>query len=412
MTPSNSRPLLSDYLADKIRQALEQRGLIRNWRQFSRSIGVDYKWSHVYLNDLDVAGVCDVRHYGPGQHIIISKTGTVSREEQRMVIGFDPGAGKCAISHSGKQHMLLSQVSIDDGTRLYGGAGVATGGNRPVSVETADGKFWVGNGAHDYGHPVENLDFERLTGSPEMRAMYYAALSRIAKPGELLDVALLVVGLPNAVLKRADKRTIVDSVKAFMGGAHTWVCSGKEMRANVQRVNIAGQPIGALMEFMLTPEGTMKADAARYHAKEVGVVNIGASTLDLSVVRDGRIVERFTDGNESGARQLLAQLNTGRRYSMSEMDARARAGQLELNGQLNVWWSEINGAIDELWGRAWPRYSKVILCGGGVYLLQEKLQNKFGPLVYSASNPVLSTAIGLERIGLWQEQGRGGKAAA
>jgi hypothetical protein len=187
-----------------------------------------------------------------------------------------------------------------------------------------------------------------------------------------------------------------------MSGGHAWEANGAHYTMVVDDVRVAGQPVGALMEFLLDEAGDMKLEKKAIYPKEIGIINVGMSTVDLTVVRGGVAVERFTTGFEGGARRLLTMLNPGKHYTLHEMDARARNQQLTLNGEADVWWSEING--------------KVILCGGGTYLLKEKLQSKFGPLVYSAANPVLSTCVGLERIGLFnarkKEKAHAGEAQA
>jgi hypothetical protein len=49
---------------------------------------------------------------------------------------------------------------------------------RPLHIENARGAFYVGHGAHGFGRPVQNLDFDRLTGSPEMLALFHGALTQ------------------------------------------------------------------------------------------------------------------------------------------------------------------------------------------------------------------------------------------
>ena len=49
---------------------------------------------------------------------------------------------------------------------------------RPLHVENVRGSFYVGQGAHNCGRPVESLDFDRLTGSPEMLALFHGAMTQ------------------------------------------------------------------------------------------------------------------------------------------------------------------------------------------------------------------------------------------
>ena len=52
---------------------------------------------------------------------------------------------------------------------------------RPLYIENERGAFYVGHGAHQFGRPVQNLDFDRLTGSPEMLALFHGALTLYLK---------------------------------------------------------------------------------------------------------------------------------------------------------------------------------------------------------------------------------------
>jgi hypothetical protein len=50
-------------------------------------------------------------------------------------------------------------------------------GAKPRRVEGKVGSFYVGQGTHTVGRLVQNLDFDRLTGSPEMMALFDGAMT-------------------------------------------------------------------------------------------------------------------------------------------------------------------------------------------------------------------------------------------
>jgi hypothetical protein len=90
----------------------------------------------------------------------------------------------------------------------------------PLTVETTYGTFYVGEGAHDWGSPIENLDFDRLTGSPELRALLYAAFALAGAEGE----AKIIVGLPLEVASDPDVKR---GLREFLVGDHSWALDGK-----------------------------------------------------------------------------------------------------------------------------------------------------------------------------------------
>jgi hypothetical protein len=93
-------------------------------------------------------------------------------------LAYDPGAGAIKAVYDGQPMLLPSAVAVNGQHRLHGIAGLKNR-KRPLLITTNDGEFYVGPGAHDFGRPVENLDFDRLTGTPEMRALFYAMLTRL-----------------------------------------------------------------------------------------------------------------------------------------------------------------------------------------------------------------------------------------
>ncbi len=73
--------------------------------------------------------------------------------------------------------MLQSAVATDGAQALSTLVGLKAT-RRPLAITDEGGSFYVGHGAHAFGRPIQNLDFERLTGSPEMRALFHGALTK------------------------------------------------------------------------------------------------------------------------------------------------------------------------------------------------------------------------------------------
>jgi len=68
-------------------------------------------------------------------------------------------------------------VAVNGATSLGKLVGLKSA-RRPSHITNERGSFYVGQGAHQFGRPVQNLDFDRLTGSPEMLALFHGALTR------------------------------------------------------------------------------------------------------------------------------------------------------------------------------------------------------------------------------------------
>ena len=83
-------------------------------------------------------------------------------------LAFDPGYGNVKVFTEAGGVVMQSAVSIAGERLITRMTGVRIR-RPPLRVSTSAGEFYVGEGAHDWGRPVENLDFDRLNGSPEMR---------------------------------------------------------------------------------------------------------------------------------------------------------------------------------------------------------------------------------------------------
>jgi hypothetical protein len=92
-------------------------------------------------------------------------------------LAFDAGFG--SIKLFGKRGGLLLQSAVaTNGTTSLGKLVGLKSARRPLHIANERGSFYVGQGAHQFGRPVQNLDFDRLTGSPEMLALFHGALTK------------------------------------------------------------------------------------------------------------------------------------------------------------------------------------------------------------------------------------------
>jgi hypothetical protein len=273
----------------------------------------------------------------------------------------------------------------------------------PLKVETIAGCFYVGEGAHDWGRPVENLDFDRLNGSPEMLALFLGAMSRYGLPTEPIT---LIVGLPIATLMGENAQHTQEAVVAFLRGAHTWRADGVEQSVTISQVRITSQPVGAMFDYLLTDEGEMPLDRRVVFKGEIGILGIGFNTLDLLVVRGGSPVQRFTAGETLGVRRLLELTNHDGIYSLAELDAKLRGDSLDIQTALPIWRSELLGFLEKRWGGSFRRFSRVVIVGGGARLLRDPLLLRFKEKAFIPDDPIIATARGLYKYTLMQARRR------
>jgi len=329
----------------------------------------------------------------------------VKKDDKAIVnIGFDPGMG--AIKLYGPQGgvEMPSQVATNGTKKLAHFTGLSRRA-APPEVTTKDGHFYVGLGSHDYGRPVENLDYDRLTGSPEMSALLYGALSEFSKKYSLPEsVETITVGLPIETLSGDEAQRNAAAVREWLRGDHVWTVDETEYRLHVETVSVTPQPVGALFDYVLDAKGEYQPERKGALSKEVGVCSIGFNTIELLVIRDKAPVERFTTGNTSGVRRLLELVNRQGLYSLGELDAQLRSGKLSYQDALPLWAREVGGEIEKSWGQVYRRFERVIVVGGGAILLSKAMQDRFGAKAFVPEEPVLATARGLFKLA--QKQGK------
>lgn len=332
-----------------------------------------------------------------------------------MNLGLDLGMGACKIYGPSGGIQMPSHVSIADGRIIGHLAGMKS--TTPPTKITVDGRaFYIGAGAHDWGRPVENLDYDRLTGAPEMRAIFYATFAELmryaAQDWAMYSEPLsLWVGMPLEPLTGEAERVkaTVAAVRAWLRGQHEFIVSNEfvtdvPMTINVADVRVTSQPTGALFDYLLDDDGRFRPDRKAHAREEIGIVSVGFNTVELLVVQDTQIVNRFTAGTTAGVRRLLDLVNGDDLYSLGELDGRLRSSSLDVRDALPVWSREVNGAIERTWSRSWRRFARIIVVGGGALLLNGELT--FAGKAYVPDEPVMAIARGLYKMARKQEAKR------
>jgi hypothetical protein len=331
---------------------------------------------------------------------------------KHTIYGEDNGAGgyKLYGPHGGIE--LPAQIAADTRHHQHTNVAGLRSVKPPMRVMINGNRFYVGLGAHDHGRPIENLDDERFGHSPDNSALRYGAFSRYIQNYDPPEGSIeSVVGLPQATFTLDASKQIVSNIKAAMSGHHCWqvengVARTRSHEIEVGRVTVTSQAAGALFDYLLDKEGTFLPERKAAFKKEIGVISIGMSTLELLVLRDGAPVDRFKTSETAGVRRLIELVDPAGLYSRGELDARLRAGTLDYENALPIWAAEINGHIERLWGRAFRRFATTIVVGGGALLLRDTLLSRFNGKVSVPNDPVMAVARGLFRMGLMRAKRR------
>jgi hypothetical protein len=311
-------------------------------------------------------------------------------------IAFNPGYGGTKVYGPQGGLNIPSAVSVGDSKTIRRMVGLRSA-RPPLRIETEAGAFYIGDGAHDWGRPMENLDFDRLGGAPEMLALFLGAMTRCAVGSTPVNV---IVGLPIATLMGEDAGTTKRNVRSFLRGAHSWGADGVAHSLGVEEVLITSQPVGAMFDYLLTDEGAMTLAKRTAFRSEIGILGIGMNTVDLLVVRNGAPVQRFTAGETLGVRRLLDLVRHRELYSVAELDAQLRASSLDVGAVLPVWQSEVLGFVERQWGRSFRQFDRVVTVGGGAVLLRKQLLQRFKSKAFIPDDPIITTARGLYKYTL------------
>jgi hypothetical protein len=334
---------------------------------------------------------------------------TAKRNIAPLLIANDPGSSGLRLYGRAGFVNQSAHVAADGGGRIMQLAGL-TQRKPPLKIESASvPPLYVGDTAAQFGAPIDNLDHDRQTGTPEMKAVLYAALTRYQQAHGEFDAPLnLGVALPNQFITGDEADSNKALVKSWMTGSHTWRADGLPYSVAIADVRPTSQAAAAMFDYLLDDSGDWRPDRKAAFRKEIGVISIGFDTIELMVVNNKAITPAFTAGKKIGARELLRLVDPRGLYSLSELEPQLRAarGALDVSAQLPVWERKITGFIDETWGTTWRRFAAIVIVGGGAILLRDTLPSKFNGKACVPDQPVLAVARGLYKLMLNQHKGK------
>lgn len=325
-----------------------------------------------------------------------------------IYLGEDLGMGANKLFGADGGVQVLSQVSANGTQHLAENIMGTRAKRKPLEIKSEFGSFYVGENAHDYGVPMENQDFDRLTGTSEIRSLFYAALTKYQTEYGTFDGPLsLMVGLPLQMLIGTNAREYKSAVKKWMVGQHEWTADNVGYEVEVAEINLKPQAMGALFDYTYFHNGEMTHDPAkiRLWTDETAALSIGFNTIEFLLTRENDDIARFTGGVTMGVRRLLEEVN--RRYenlfTLGELDMRLRTKRIDkdiLKASMEIWSQQVTGAIENRWGQYFKRFAAVLVVGGGAQLLGSYLEAKFKGKAIVLDEPVMAISHGLYKMAL------------
>lgn len=297
----------------------------------------------------------------------------------------------------------------------------------PIQIVSDDGAYLVGANVERYAQVLERFDAGKYTNSPELRSIMRAMLAQLVDGGSS-EVAI-VAALPIEVMAAADSKNTIKGIESWLLGEHCFTYDGKEAHVNVRAVKAIAQPVGAFFAWGLDLNGNWAREEADLTEASVAVLDSGFNTLDLLLVKQGRIEKRFTGGDDLGVRvaaeEIANALNAryGIKWSMHEVDELIReyldkrkvtrifAGKKTdltpvIAQALNTLATRTVDYVQRTW-RGASDFSYVLVVGGGALALDGQIKRHIphaaiptNPVTGEQIDPVFANAIGGAKIAL------------
>lgn len=276
--------------------------------------------------------------------------------------------------------------------------------------------YLVGPNVHRFTRPVERLDFQRLSGGSELRALLYAALWKIIGRGA--HRVALMIGLPVEIIQ--DETLVSETLRTLRGwavGEHIFCVDEEEVSLTITQLKVMAQPVGSYFAWGLDTQGkwTRSIEVLK---QPVGVCDIGFNTVDLFAVEKGEVVSRFVGGDTLGMHRatetVVRHVRTkyGVDLSLHQADELIRGylnhqvplfyyaeGEVDLSEPIQQALDETFAAINQFirthWNRA-RQFRHLLFTGGGAQALRTWLLPHY-PQAIILPNSVMANAEGMAR---------------
>jgi hypothetical protein len=342
--------------------------------------------------------------------------------------GLDPGfnAIKIARVQDGKISTYVLPASVGepsrgrkDGLTLAGVVRPQRAIRRPFRVIFDQTEYLVGPNISDFAEPVDRLDFDRFTDSPELRATFYAAVHQLTADGGSHRLALAVALPVEVVQDKTEALRVERAMRSWMVGQHVFSVDDVETVVTITAIRAKiPQPVATWFDWGMDTLGQWIKGREAQRAPTL-IVDQGFNTLDVLVVEGGQISQRISEGDPLGMRRAAERLIRSLKYSYGlELELR-RANDL-VQAAVNEWQTEtyVNGQLtdisqearravqslaadvhnflDRTVGKSGNAYT-VLLTGGGALALSSTLLRQF-PTATVMYEPVLANARGLAKL--------------
>lgn len=326
-----------------------------------------------------------------------------------LIIGQDMGMGANKIfgPHGGIR--LQSVVALDPENEIYQPEEL-TRSRKPLTVEIEKISFFVGSGAHHWGKPIENLDFDRMSGVMETRAILYGNLTQYILAHNLTetDQISMYVGLPHEYMTNDNKGINREKVRSWLAKDHTWISKGKSYSIQIQEVTITSQAVGAMMDYLLDDVGQYIPERLNAYQTNMGVITIGLNTVEIQRISERKLVQNASGGEVYGVRRFIEMLPDYQYSTVGEIDSilwsSSRNRLLQESKHLKVWTEQVLGVIEKTWNKSWKNFEVVLLAGGGARLIGTALIDYFAGKAIILDDPVFAVSRGLYKSALRKSQ--------
>jgi plasmid segregation protein ParM len=330
-----------------------------------------------------------------------------------MRIGVDVGFGVTkAATYEGGKLQSVSFPSVLGQAQELAAYALGLGGKRLKArrVGYEGGEWYIGDDALLHSRAQGMRQDRGRIGSPEERLLALVAIAALA--GDATEVeAQVVTGLPVLWFEAQDRKALAQSWR----GMHKLTLGGRRLTIAVKQVRVIPQPIGGFFSWALAEDGVARvaeADLLRSYA----LWDVGWNTTDLTAIKDGQPIARWSGGERTGARRVVeivadrVQHLYGLDLDPHETDTAVRRGYVEPYGERKdirpLVAAAVRDVADDVKAKAtalWNTgedFARVFIFGGGAILLGKAILEAFPRNGELLPRPELANALGFARFAL------------
>jgi len=284
--------------------------------------------------------------------------------------------------------------------------------HQAIIVSSEHGRYLCGAEAVKKAQVGARKETAQWVETPEYMSLFCAALSELTEATQA--TVNLVTGLP-----LADYRRDRQKVRDLLLGTHQFVREGNRGQSlTVETARVVPQAWGAVLALLLDDKGRIVE--LELTKQKIGVVDIGAHTVNYLSVDGLSDIPSETQGTERGAwnlvrvvREHLENSTPGlARLSDHEVMTAITSGETYDEGErvdlaaitkpvIDDIGQEIIDTASQYWGAGAATFRRVVVCGGGAYLWGEHIRRAFRQAVV-LDKPELANATGFYRFAVNQ----------